>query len=140
MMTESEVDHVFVCIIFCLGIGSSRNLNFNDAEGYISWDPPQTAGVLGNMSYQLVVINNNTGQVIVNTTTMLTSHYFPFEPCQDYVGKVTAHVGDIAGETVVQEYRTLGGECLIVSLFFCPPCHIKGYKLIQVDYVRMFHF
>ena len=73
-MTESGVDHVFVCIIFCLGIGSIRNLNFNDVEGYISWDPPQTAAVLVSMSYQLVVINNNTAQVIVNITTTLMHH------------------------------------------------------------------
>ena len=99
---------------FCSGIGSIRNLNFNDVEGFISWDPPQTAGVLGNLSYQLVVINNNTSQVIVNTTTTLTSYNLVFELCRVYVGTVTAHVGNIEGETVVQEYRTLGGECLIV--------------------------
>ena len=94
-------------------------------EGYISWDPPQTAGVLGNMSYQLVVINNDTGQVIVNTTTTLTSYAISFEVCQDYVGQVTAHVGNIAGGTVVQQHRTLGGECLIYyfrmfSFTICP--------------------
>ena len=79
-------------------------------EGSISWDPPQTAGVLGNLFYQLVVINKNTGQVIVNATSTLTSYYFPFEPCQEYVGKVTAHVGNMAGGTVVQEHKTLTSE------------------------------
>ena len=86
-------------------------------EGYISWDPPETGGVLGNMSYHLVVINSNTGQVIVNTTTTLTTYYFPFEFCQFYVGQVTAHVGNIAGETVAQQHRTIGGEFLIVFMF-----------------------
>ena len=113
-----------LCIIFCPGVGSIRNLNFDDLEGSISWDPPQTAGVVGNMSYHLVVINNNTGLVIVNTTTTLTTYYFPFEPCQVYVGKVTAHVGNIAGETVVQQHRTIDGECLIVFLCLYPPKYI----------------
>ena len=81
-------------------------------QGYISWDPPHTAGVLGNLFYQLVVINNNTGQVIVNTTTTLTSYGFLFELCQVYVGKVTAHVGNMVGETVVREQRTLTSESL----------------------------
>ena len=113
-MTKNEVDYA-PFLVSCLGIGSIRNLNFNDVEGSISWDPPQTAGVLGNISYQLVVISNNTGQVIVNTTTSFTtSYYFSFEVCQAYVCKVTAHVGDIAGETVVQQHRTIGGECLNV--------------------------
>ena len=89
-------------------------------KGSISWDPPQTAGVLGNLFYQLVMINNNTGQVVVNTTTTLTRHYFPLKVCQVYVGKVTAHVGNIAGETVVQQHRTIGGECLIVFICFYP--------------------
>ena len=101
----------------CLGVGSIRNLNFNDATGSISWDPPHTAGIVGNLSYQLVVISNNTGQMIVNTTTTLTSYYFPFELCQVYAGKVTAHVGDIAGETVVQQHRTIGGECFQLNVF-----------------------
>ena len=81
-------------------------------DGLISWYPPQTAGVLGNLFYQLVVINKNTDQVIVNTTTTLTSYGLPFEVCQVYVGKVTAHVGNMAGETVVQEQRTFTSESL----------------------------
>ena len=118
---------MYIIIIhhFCSGIGSIRNLNFNDVEGFISWDPPHTAGVLGNMSYHLVVINNSTGQVIVNTTTTLATYYFPFELCQIYVGKVTAHVGDIAGETEVQQHRTIGGECLIVFMFL-PTMSMQG--------------
>ena len=124
---------------FLLGVGSIRNLNFNDAEGSISWDPPNTAGVLGNLFYQLVMINNSTGQVIVNTTTTLTTYYFTLEVCQVYVGKVTAHVGNIAGKTVVREHRTLGGECLIVFICFYPPCPCKAHKGYECDYVRMFH-
>ena len=110
---------------FYVGIGSIRNLIFNDKTSSISWDPPQTAGVLGDLFYQLVVINNNTDQVIVNNKTTLTSYYFPFEVCQVYVGKVTAHVGDIAGETVVQQHRTLGGECLTVFMFL-PTMTMQG--------------
>ena len=98
-------------------------------DGSISWDPPQTAGVVGNMSYHLVVINNNTGQVVVNTTTTLTTYYFPFEFCHVFLGQVTAHVGDIAGETVVQQHRTIGGECLNVFIYimFYPPCSCKAH-------------
>ena len=104
-------------------------------EGSISWDPAHTAGVVGNMFYQLVVINSNTGQVIVNTTTTLTTYYFPFELCQVYVGKVIAHVGNIAGGTVVQQLRTIGGECLIVFICFYSPCPCKTH----IDCVHMFH-
>ena len=110
---------------FCLGVGGIRNLNFN-VDGSISWDPPQTAGVVGNLFYHLVVINNNTGQVIVNTTTTLTSYYFTIEFCHVYVGQVTAHVGDIAGEAMVQEYRTIGGECLDLLTCFYLPCPWQG--------------
>ena len=85
-------------------------------ESYISWDPAQTAGVLGNLFYQLVVINDNTGQVIVNTTTTLTSYYLSLKVCQVYVGKATAHVGNMAGETAVQEHRTLTRKSLANSL------------------------
>ena len=115
---------------FCVGVGSIRNLNFNDVQGYISWDPPHTAGVVGNMFYQLVVINNNTGQVIVNTTTTLTTYYFIIEICPVYVGQVTAHVGNIAGETVVQQHITIGGECL--TCFTHHACSCKAHNGLQV--------
>ena len=109
MITEQKkIYHLF----FCPGVGNVRNVNFDDVEGSISWDPPETAGVLGNLFYQLVVINKSTDQVIVNTTTTLTSYGLPFEPCQVYVGEVTAHVGNIAGGTVVQEHRTPTRESL----------------------------
>ena len=87
-------------------------MDFNNQKSTVSWDPPQTAGILGNLFYHLVVINMNTDQVIVNITTTLTSYGFPFEPCHVYVGKVTAHVGNMAGGTVVQEHRTLTSESL----------------------------
>ena len=129
--------HVFI-MYYALGVGSIRNLNFNDVEGSISWVPPQTGGVLGNMFYQLVVINNNTGQVIVNTTTTLTTFYFPSELCQVYVGQVTAHMGNIAGETVVQQHRTIGGECLIVTL--CAYAQ-QGYAFSRVGlYVYIYMY
>ena len=119
-MLVDRLDHVFVHapLIFCVGVGSIRNLNFDEVDDSISWDPPQTAGVLGNLFYKLVVISNSTGQVVVNTTTTLTVYDFSFEVCQVYVVKVTAHVGDIAGETVVQQHRAIGGECLIVFIRF----------------------
>ena len=85
-------------------------MNFNNENSTISCDPPQTAGVLGILLclyYQLVLINTNTDQVIVNTTYQLLYLIIPFDPlCQVYVGTVTAHVGNMAGETVVQEQRT----------------------------------
>ena len=104
------------CLCFYLGIGSITNLNINDDTSTISWDPPQTAGVLGNLVYQLVVSNNNTGQVIINTTTALTSYYLPFERCQIYVGKVTVYVGNIVGDTVVKKHRTSSGEYLAIGI------------------------
>ena len=91
-------------------------MNFDDDTSTISWDPPETAGVLGSLFYQLLVINKNTDHVIVNTTTALTSYGFPSKLCQVYVGTVKPHVGNMAGETVVREYRTRGGESLANSL------------------------
>ena len=87
-------------------------MDFNNQKSTVLWDPPQTAGILGNLFYQLVVIKKNTDQVVVNTTTTLTSYYFPFETCLEYVGKVTAHVGNTAGGTIVREHRTLTSELL----------------------------
>ena len=87
-------------------------MNFDEHASTISWDPPETAGVLGSLFYQLLVINKNTDHVIVNTTTTLTSYGLPFELCQVYVGTITAHVGNMAGETVVREHRIRGGESL----------------------------
>ena len=130
-------DYVFfcICIIFCLGVGSIRNLNFNNVDGSISWDPPHTAGVLGKLFYQLAMINNNTGQVIVNTTTTLTSYGFLFELCQVYVGQVTAHVGNIAGETVVQQHISIGVfDCF--HTFYPLKCSCKAHEF---DCVRMFY-
>ena len=38
------------------------------------WDPPATAGVLSGLSYIVIVMNSNTGQVVVSDTTVDTGH------------------------------------------------------------------
>ena len=81
------------------------------------WDPPATAGVLSGLSYIVIVMNNNTGQVIVSDTT--TSTIYPLPPlpsCQYYTANVTAFSSQHHSESVVIGHRQGGElfqECLI---------------------------
>ena len=36
------------------------------------WDPPLTAGTLDSLHYHVIVVNNDTGVVIVNNITIVT--------------------------------------------------------------------
>ena len=75
------------------------------------WDPPATAGVLSGLSYIVIVMNNNTGQVIVSDTTNSTNYPLPvLVPCQYYTANVTAFSSQHHSESVVTGQRTPGGE------------------------------
>ena len=75
------------------------------------WDPPATAGILSGLSYIVIVMNNNTGQVIVNVTTTNTIYPLPPLPfCQYYTANVTAFSSQHRSESVVTGQRVPGGE------------------------------
>ena len=75
------------------------------------WDPPATAGVLSGLSYIVIVMNNNTGQVIVSDNTNSTNYPLPvLVPCQYYTANVTAFSSQHHSESVVTGQRTPGGE------------------------------
>ena len=77
------------------------------------WDPPATAGVLSGLSYTVIVMNNNTGQVTVNATTNKTNYPLPAGlnmPCQYYTANVTAFSSQHHSESVVIGQRVPGGE------------------------------
>ena len=77
------------------------------------WDPPATAGVLSGLSYIVIVMNNNTGQVIVNDTTVDTNYPLPAgldSPCQYYIANVTAFSSQHRSESMVTGQRVPGGE------------------------------
>ena len=83
------------------------NPSFSDVE----WDPPATAGVLSGLSYIVIVMNNNTGQVIVSDTTTNTSYPLPvLVLCQYYTANVTAFSSQHHSESVVTVQRAPGGE------------------------------
>ena len=63
---------------------------FIDSFSAVQWDPPATAGVLSGLSYIVIVMNNNTGQVIVSDTTNNTNYPLPvLVLCQYYTANVT---------------------------------------------------
>ena len=83
-------------------------LSFSD----VLWDPPATAGVLSGLFYIVIVMNNNTGQVIVSATTTNTYVPLPVLPlCQYYTTNVTAFSSEHYSDSVVTGQRVPGGEC-----------------------------
>ena len=72
------------------------------------WDPPLTAGTL---YYHVIVVNNDTGVVIVSNTTMVTTQALPdVQPRQYY----TAFSSEYHGDSVVTGERSPGGICVCV--------------------------
>ena len=55
--------------MFVTGIGPVVNVRFSPPFDTVLWDPPATAGVLSGLSYIVIVMNNNTGQVIISDAT-----------------------------------------------------------------------
>ena len=100
-------------VIVHAGIGPVTRLMFNPLLSTVSWNPPVTAGVLGDLSYIVTVVNNNTGDVIVSDTTtntqyLLSVNDLPF--CQYFTINVTAFSSRQRGESAVAIKRTPGGE------------------------------
>ena len=76
------------------------------------WDPPATAGVLSGLSY-IVIVMNNTGQVIVSATTNNINYPLPAglnKPCQYYTANVTAFSSEHHSDSVFTGQRVPGGE------------------------------
>ena len=94
------------------GIGPVLNLEFEPALSTVLWDPPATAGVLNLLfSYNVIVMNNNTGQVIVSATTNNTNYPLPvLQNCQYYTANVTVFYKEHFGDSVVTGQRVPGGE------------------------------
>ena len=97
------------CVL--IGIGHVLNPRFDTAFTTVMWDPPQTAGVLSNLSYHLIVTNMNTGVVIINTTTTDTSYSLgSTQFCLDYRVYVVAFSSQYRGGSTIIEERTPGSE------------------------------
>ena len=102
----------------CVGIGPVVNVRFTPSFSAVMWDTPATAGVLSGLSYIIVIMmNNNTGQVIVSATTINTFYPLPGAPtpCQYYTANVTAFSSEYYSESVVIGQRTTGGK--IMTMF-----------------------
>ena len=92
-------------------------MRFTLSFSAVLWDPPATAGVLSGLSYIVIVMNNNTGQVIVSATTTNTNYPLPaglLQPCQYYTANVTAFSSEHHSDSVVTGQRTPGGELAFV--------------------------
>ena len=86
-------------------------MRFTPSFSDVLWDPPATAGVLSGLFYIVIVMNNNTGQVIVSDTTTNTVYPLPvIKSCQYYTANVTAISSQHHSESVVTGQRTPGGE------------------------------
>ena len=106
----NHLQNINCCFI---GIGPVVNLRFSlPSFSAVMWDPPATAGVLSGLSYIVIVLNNNTGQVIVSDTTNNINYTLPvLELCQYYTANVTAFSSQHHSESVVTVLRVPGGEC-----------------------------
>ena len=74
------------------------------------WNPPSTAGVLSILVFQVNVISNDTGAVIISSTT--TNTYYPLpiiQLCHYYIANVTAFTSKYHGVSVVTKQRATGG-------------------------------
>ena len=93
------------------GIGQVVNVRFTPSLSAVLWDPPATVGVLSGLSYIVIVMNNNTGRVIVSDTTTNTNYPLPaVQQCQYYTANVTAFSSEHHSDSVVTGQRTPGGE------------------------------
>ena len=86
-------------------------MRFTPLFSAVLWDPPATAGVLSGLSYIVIVMNNNTGQVIVSATTTNTNYTLPvLQLCQYYTANVTAFSSEHHSDSVVTGLRVPGGD------------------------------
>ena len=59
------------------GVGHVRNVRFITHFTAVMWDPPLTAGTLDSLHYRVIVVNNDTGVVVVSNTTTVTTQALP---------------------------------------------------------------
>ena len=84
------------------------------------WDPPSTAGTLDSLHYRVIVVNNDTGVVIVNNSTTVTTQPLPdVQLCQYYTANVTAFSSEYHGDSVVTGERSPGGMCVCLCACAC---------------------
>ena len=84
------------------------------------WDLPLTAGTLDSLNYRVIVVNNDTGVVIVSNITTMTTQALPYvQPCQYYTANVTAFTSEYHGDSVVTGERSPGGVCVCVCVRVC---------------------
>ena len=100
---------------YTTGIDAAQviNVRFNPEFNTLLWNPPATAGVLNDLSYIVIIVNNKTGKEIVSATTNSTQYELPvidLQPCQYYTANVTAFSSKQHGDSVVIVERTPGGE------------------------------
>ena len=109
---ENTIMLKFPCHTFRAGIGTVVNMRFTDSFSAVLWDPPATAGVLSGLFYRVIVMNNNSGQVIVSATTNNSIYPLPGAPisCQYYTANVTAFSVEYYSESVVIGQRANGGK------------------------------
>ena len=92
------------------GVGRVGNVRFDHLFTAIMWDPPLTAGTLDSLHYHVIVVDNDTGVVIVsNTTTVTTQPLLHVQLCHYYTANVTAFSSEYHGDSVVTGERSPGG-------------------------------
>ena len=92
--------------MFDTGIGPVLNLRFKPSFSQVLWDPPSTVGVLGGLTYHVILINNVINEVIVSETTDNTYSPLPaLQPCQYYTANVTAFSSEYHGDSAIFKQR-----------------------------------
>ena len=105
------------------------------------WDPPLTAGTLDSLHYRVIVVNNDTGIVIVsNTTTTITQPLSHVQLCHYYTANVTAFSSEYHGDSVVTGERSQGGMCVYARVRECAYVQLLVCKNeIQVYHLEYYH-
>ena len=111
------------------GVGRVRNVRFDQLFTAVIWDPPLTAGILDSLHYRVIVVNNDTGVVIVSNTTTVTIQPLPdVQLCHFYIADVTAFSSEYHGDSVVTGERSPGGTC--VCTYAC--VQVLVHKMISL--------
>ena len=129
-MPWQNVNESFKCVlILYVGVGRVGNIRFDQLFTAVMWDPPLTAGTLDSLYYHVIVVNNDTGVVIVSNTTMVTTQPLPdVQRCQYYTANVTAFSSDYYGDSVVTGGRSPGSVCVCA----CALVQVFVHKIILV--------
>ena len=121
-LCKIDKDRLLYMLLAVTGIDPVVNANFSSFFGGVRWYPPVTAGVLNDLMYRVIVVNDNTDQVIVNGTTNGTYYDLPrngtstIQPCQYYTANVTAFSSQHHSDSVVFSQMSPGGELCVTLL------------------------